>query len=82
MHFTMNKIITLQKKQKEIAKNILILKNKEEKKEKELEMQKKKIIGEFFLNKYKQENKVDELNKLLDESLTKERERMLFNLDK
>jgi hypothetical protein len=75
-----NKITALQKQQKEIAKKIVELKNKEDKKEKKIEEQKKIIIGSYFLNKYKEENKLEELNELLDKHLTKKRERKLFNL--
>ena len=77
----LGKINSLEKKKKEIAKKILDLKNKEDKKEKELEVKKKIIIGGFFLNKYKKENKLNELQDLLDKHLTKKRERKIFNLD-
>ena len=77
----LGKISSLEKKKKEIAKKILDLKNKEDKKEKELEVKKKIIIGGFFLNKYKKENKLNELQDLLDKHLTKKRERKIFNLD-
>ena len=77
----LGKINSLEKKKKEIAKKILDLKNKEDKKEKELEVKKKIIIGDYFLNKYKKENKLNELQDLLDKHLTKKRERKIFNLD-
>jgi len=77
----LGKISSLEKKKKEIAKKILDLKNKEDKKEKELEVKKKMIIGDYFLNKYKKENKLNELQDLLDKHLTKKRERKIFNLD-
>ncbi|MSO14393.1 hypothetical protein [Rickettsiales endosymbiont of Trichoplax sp. H2] len=75
------KINSLEKKKKEIAKKILELKNKEDKKEKEVEVKKKMIIGDYFLNKYKKENKLNELQDLLDKYLTKKRERRIFNLN-
>jgi len=77
----LRKINSLEKKKKEIAKKILDLKNKEDKKEKEIEIKKKIIIGDYFLNKYKKENKLNELQDLLDKYLTKKRERKIFNLD-
>jgi hypothetical protein len=77
----LGKINSLEKKKKEIAKKILDLKNKEDKKEKELQVKKKIIIGDYFLNKYKKENKLNKLQDLLDKHLTKKRERKIFNLD-
>lgn len=75
------KINSLEKKKKEIAKKILELKNKEDKKEKEVEIKKKIIIGDYFLNRYRKENKLNELQDLLDKYLTKKRERKIFNLN-
>jgi hypothetical protein len=77
----LNKINSLEKQQKDITKKILKLKNKKDKKVKQIEDRKKIIVGSYFLKKYEKENKHDELNKLLDEYLTRKKERALFNLD-
>lgn len=74
------KINSLKAKRKEISEQLLKLKNKTLKENKVKEDRKKMIIGEYFLNMYKKENKMNELNNILDKHLTKKRERKLFDL--
>lgn len=75
------KIKKLQSKQNEIQKKIEHLKNKDLLKNKKDEINRKIIIGSFFLEKYEKENKLNELKEILKTYLTKKRDRKLFDLD-
>ena len=80
-HDTTHKIKKLQQKQSIIKARIQILQNKLKNKQRKFDTRRKILIGAYFLNKFIKENKLNELKSIMNEFLTRDHDRQLFDLN-
>jgi len=78
---TREKIEKLKKQQSVLKARIQIMESKEKTIQRKLDTRMKILIGSYFLDKYKQENKFDDIIKIMDTYLTRESDRKIFNLE-
>ena len=75
---TKDKIEMLKSKQDVLQARIQMMENKENAKQQKLATRRKMLIGQYFFEKYKQEDKLKELEILMGEFLTRESDKRLF----
>ncbi len=72
----------LMKRKKTLDARVASTKAKLKKEERKKETRKKILVGGYFLEKFKQEKKLDKLSLLMEEYLTSDFDRTIFNLEK
>jgi len=76
-----SKIEKLKKKQEVLTAIIQLLENREKAKERKLDTRKKILVGSYFIEKYMRDKKENELIKIMDQYLTRQSDRKVFDLD-
>ena len=76
-----SKIEKLKKKQEVLKARIQLIENREKAKERKLDTRKKILVGSYFIEKYSEDKKEEELTKLINQYLTRESDRKVFGLD-
>ena len=74
------KIENLKKKQAQLRSKIISLEASEKSRERKRETRRKILIGSYFLEKARSENSYDDLVKKMDEYLSRESDREVFDL--
>ena len=75
------KLESLKKKQDQLKAQIQALEAAEKTREKKRDTRRKILIGAYYLDKAKSENSFDEIVKLMDDYLTRNSDRILFDLE-
>lgn len=75
-----DKIEKLRKKQEVLKSRIQLIESREKAKVRKLDTRKKILVGSYFIEKYSEENKLDELNSIMDNYLTRVSDRKVFGL--
>lgn len=76
-----SKIEKLKKKQEVLKAIIQLIENREKAKERKLDTRKKILVGSYFIEKYMRDKKENELIKIMDQYLTRQSDRKVFDLD-
>ena len=76
-----SKIEKLKKKQEVLKARIQLIENREKAKERKLDTRKKILVGSYFIEKYMEDKKESELIKIMDQYLTRQSDRKVFDLD-
>ena len=76
-----SKIEKLKKKQEVLKARIQLIENREKAKERKLDTRKKILVGSYFIEKYMEDRKESELIKIMDQYLTRQSDRKVFDLD-
>ncbi len=71
----------LKKQQDQLKAKIQALEASEFSRERKRETRRKILVGAYYLDKIRSENKFDELVKIMDEYLNRDSDRILFNLE-
>ena len=75
-----SKIEKLKKKQESLKARIQLIENREKAKERKLDTRKKILVGSYFIEKYSEDKKEEELTKLMNQYLTRQSDRKVFGL--
>ena len=76
-----SKIEKLKKKQEVLKARIQLIENREKAKERKLDTRKKILVGSYFIEKYSEDKKEEELTKVMDQYLTRQSDRKVFGLN-
>lgn len=75
-----DKINKLKQKQDILKARIQLIENREKTRERKLDTRRKILVGSYFLDKFRRDDNYDELVKIMDNFLTREIDRKLFDL--
>jgi len=74
------KLDSLKKKQEQLKAQIQALEASESARERKRETRRKILVGAFYLDKAREENRFEDIVKRMDDYLTREADRILFGL--
>lgn len=77
---TYTRLNQLKQKQQQLAARIQQLEASEKARERKADTRRKILIGAYYLDKARKENTLAELNQLMNEFLTRNADRILFDL--
>jgi len=81
MEYSTSKIDKLKKKHKQLHARIQKLETSQKNKEKKQDTRRKILVGAYYLDKAKKENKMDEIRQAMEKFLTRKSDRVLFELE-
>jgi len=71
----------LKQKKEHLAAQIQKIENSKKSKERKTDTRKKILVGSYYLDKAKKENTYDDIVQIMDEYLTRDSDRKIFNLE-
>lgn len=80
MENKLSRLDSLKKQQEQLKAKIQALEAAETSRERKRETRRKILVGAYYVDKMRAENKFDELVSLMDGYLTRDSDRVLFNL--